>query len=114
MVTIDKEYYYLDLDSIFEYLNKKNENEKNIETEDIYDAKSNLIQTNIITRDDSDKNKNIKYDIIKTMLEFLYNTGVESDNGNIKYIQEMEDTSMGSKLIFNTLITQGFIKNKLG
>lgn len=113
MVTIDKEYYYLDLECIHDFV-FKGVNKGNVdETEEIMDGNNNLIQTTVIRNKSDAESRNIRYDMIKTMLEFMYNTGVESENGNIKYIQDMEDTSMGSKLIFNTLLNLEIIKNKL-
>jgi len=47
------------------------------------------------------------------MLEALYNGGIETDEGNMKYLQEMDDMSIGLKLVFNSLIEKELIKNKL-
>ena len=61
----------------------------------------------------TDKYTQVRYDLIKNMLEMAYNSGIQSTDGDITYIQNMDENSIGAKLIFNTLIVNGFVKDKL-
>lgn len=113
MVLIDKEYYYIDIEAINQYIFDKPDNSENEEEEIITGPKNNIIQKTKIKRANDEKYVNVRYDIVKTMLDFMYNSGIESDEGSIKYIQDIDETSIGTKLIFNTLLVNEFIKNKL-
>lgn len=112
MVEIDKQYYYIDIDSINKYIFEEQQDGKKYE-EVTYGPKDTVLQRILSDKPTDDKYANIRYDILKSMLDVLYNSGVESEDGNIKYLQDIEDVSIGSKLIFNTLLVKGFIKNKL-
>ena len=113
MVLIDKEYYYIDLDAIDEFVFKKHADSVSNDEEIITGPKETIIQKTSIKRNNEEKFHNVRYDMVKTMLDMTYNSGIESEEGNIKYVQDIEETSLGSKLIFNTLLVYGFVKNKL-
>lgn len=113
MVLIDKEYYYLDLDAIDDFVFKKHDITTISDEEIVSGSNENVIEKRTMNRNVEDKYSYVRYDMVKTMLGATYNSGVESEEGNIKYLQDIDDTSIGSKLIFNTLLVYGFIKNKL-
>lgn len=114
MVQIDNEYFYIDLEAINTFVFKKNETTKKDDEEIITGSDGSLIQKTVISRNnDEDKYVHVRFDMVKTMLDVMYSTGIESDEGNIKYTQNIDDISLGSKLAFNTLLINGFVKNKL-
>jgi hypothetical protein len=113
MVLIDKEYYYLDLDEIENFVFKKHDITTISDEEIVSGGNENTIEKRIINRNIEDKYSQVRYDMVKTMLDVTYNSGIESEEGNVKYLQDIDDTSIGSKLIFNTLLVYGFIKKKL-
>lgn len=112
MVELDGKYYYLDLDEVVKFLTEKPDKQY-IETQEYYDENGKLTNRTVFTKDINDTMINIKYDVLKSMLEALYNGGIETDEGNMKYLQEMDDMSIGLKLVFNSLIEKELIKNKL-
>lgn len=113
MTPIDKQLYYIDIEAIEQYIFKKHEGEEPVECETVYGPKGTMISTTTLAKGNDERYTQIRYDMIKTMLDATYNSGVESEEGNISYVQEMENNSIGAKLIFNTLLVNGFIKNKL-
>lgn len=114
MLSIDKQYYYIDLESIDEFIFGKKDGNNTPDEEIISGAKGNIIQKTTIKRNNNDeKYINVRYDIVKSMLDVVYNSGIESEEGSIKYIQDTDEMSIGSKLVFNTLLVNEFIKNKL-
>lgn len=113
MVNIDGQLYYLDINAITEFVFKKSDEEQSVEQQLLYGNKNTLVQQTDIIKHNDDKYTQIRYDLIKNMLDVVYNSGVESEEGGITYIQSMDDNSIGSKLIFNTLLINGFVKNKL-
>lgn len=114
MFLIDKEYYYLDLEAIRNSVFKGGDDKfvNVIERETIRDTNDNVLQTTEISKVNNEV-YHMRYDMIKAMLDHLYSSGVESEDGNVKYIQDLDSSSLGTKLIFNTLIENGFLKNKL-
>lgn len=116
MIKIDNRYYYLDLEAIEAYVLKKDEKQDtNVEeTHSLLDPNGKLLEKTIISRNSfDDKPMQIRYDIVKNMLDATYASGIESEDGNVSYITEMEKNSMGANLIFNTLLINGFVKDKL-
>lgn len=113
MIAIDKEYYYIDINNIDNFIFNNMNNSRKEEEEEITDGEGKLIQKTKINKTDEEKYINVRYDIIKTMLDVMYNSGIESDEGRIKYLQDVEELSIGTKLVFNTLLENNFIKNKL-
>ena len=81
MVTIgtDKEYYYIDIDAINEYMFKKIECDTD-ERELIMDGNKTVIQETTLKRNNgNEKYINAKSDMIKTMLDVMYSAGIESN-----------------------------------
>ncbi len=113
MVLIDKEYYFLDIEAIENFIFKKDDSADTYDEEIVIDGEGKAIQKTQFKKDGSDKLINLRYDIIKAMMDNLYVSGVESEDGNIKYQQDIEETSIGLKLVFNTMLVNGFIKDKL-
>ena len=112
MLSIDEKYYYLDLNEILDYVFTKETNEGFAEEEIVTDGKD-VVQTTATRRNINDSRTNIRYDLVKTMLDSVYNGNFETEESNVKYIQDLDSTSIGNKLIFNTFIEYGFVKNKL-
>lgn len=115
MIQIDGQFYYIDLKEIEKFV--FGEPAQGVSTEETKITKAIgegelLIEKTTNTIDYNEKTIQIRYDLIKAMLDSTYNSGVESQNGDIAYIQDMETNSIGSKLIFNTLLVNEFIKNK--
>ena len=115
MVDIDKQYYYLDLEEITKYIFSENDEDssKPNEEEQIINAKDVLVQKTVYIKNNNEKYYTVKYDMVKSMLDVIYTTGAITEEGNLKYVKEIDETSIGSKLIFNTMLVNGFIKNKL-
>ncbi len=118
MVTIDNRYYYIDIEAIYEFIFKKQvegESETEIPISEVtYDGDGRPVQTIQTFKGDSDKiHSDIRYDMVKTMLEFIYSSGIERGVDNDKYNQDIDSSNIGTKLIYNTLIKQGFLKNNL-
>lgn len=116
MIKIDNRLYYLDLNAIEEYVFKKDDAHSKpiVEEETIFDPDNHLVQKTVLKRDNhDDKFTQIRYDIVKSMLDTTYNSGVESEEGNITYISNMDENGIGAKLVFNTLLVNGFVKDKL-
>lgn len=113
MVRIDNEYFYIDLEAIDEFVFRKRDTDTKDAEEVITGPDGSPIQKTVISRNDDEKYTHVRFDMVKTMLDVMYNSGIESEEGNIKYIQNIDEISMGSKLVFNTLLINGFVKNKL-
>lgn len=113
MVQLDGEYPYIDMEAVFDFIFAKSSENPVKDIESIVDNKKNVVQETTIIRNSEDKYANIRYDLIKEMLINVYNCGVESEEGSIKYVQNLDEISIGSKLAYNTLTEAGLIKNKL-
>jgi hypothetical protein len=113
MIDIDKQYLYIDIEAITNYIFAEDKQHIVTEEEQIINSKDALVQKTLFSKNNNEKYSNIKYDIVKSMLDVIYNSGVITEEGNIKYVKEIEDTSIGTKLILNTMLVNEFIKNKL-
>lgn len=113
MINVDGQLYYIDINTITDFIFKRSGDEFSHEQQLLYGSKRNLVQETETIRHNDDKYSQIRYDLVKNMLDVLYNSGVESEEGGISYIQNMDDNSIGSKLVFNTLLINEFVKNKL-
>ena len=113
MIAVDGDYSYIDMEAIFDFIFEKSNENPIKDVESIMDDKKKLIQQTTIERNSEDKYANIRYDLVKEMLLNVYNSGIESEEGNIKYVQNLDEISIGSKLAYNSLSQAGFIKNKL-
>lgn len=112
MIQIDEQFYYIDLNEIEKYVFKEVTPTYSIEETKVTGEDGIPIQVSTISADNYDKTIQMRYDMIKSMLDTLYNSGIESQEGSIAYTNTMESNSMGAKLIFNTLLVSNFIKNK--
>lgn len=114
MIKIDGITYYLDTNEIINFITKNNKTDnkvKIITKEEIFsDVKSDAIQTTITSTDDWDDSvQTIRYDLIKTMLDTLFNSGVESKDGDVFYTDNVDDLSLGVKIILNTLSQESIL-----
>lgn len=134
MIKIDDGYYYLDMDAINNWIFhnasdtgnvtsqtimtsgdvEENEGEGNdVDGEDEEVTQNDIAQLTIEESSPGDKYASIRNDIIKEMLLTMYNAGVETSEGNLTYIQNLDALNIGSKIIFNTFLQNGILKNKL-
>jgi hypothetical protein len=131
MIKIDDGYYYLDMDAINNWIFHNASDTGNVTSqtimtsgevdekegegnEDDEDATQNdIAQLTIEENSPGDKYASIRNDIIKEMLLTMYNAGVETSEGNLTYIQNLDALNIGSKIIFNTFLQNGILKNKL-
>lgn len=119
MIKIDETYYYLDIDEIVKFVfgeNIKKDNKMEfITTEEIFGDTQNgeeVTPTSIKLTTSEDNIENyttVKYDLVKLMLDNLYNTGIEMDDASTRYIQKLDELSIGNKIIVNTLIQKKFL-----
>lgn len=112
MIQIDGQFYYIDINEIEKFIFKSPEPGFSTEESKIVGEEDQLIQLTTNKIDNYDKGIQMRYDLIKSMLDTTYNSGIESQDGNISYVQDMDSNSIGAKLIFNTLLVNEFIKNK--
>lgn len=112
MVLVDGDYLYLDIDEIDKFV-FENKNSREKETEVIRDSNGIVIQTTEVERNNKDGFINVRYDMVKEMLGILFTTGAVSEDGDLRYVQDIESLNIGSKIIFNTLQHNKFLKNKL-
>lgn len=126
MIKIDESYYYLDIDEIIKFVfgeNIKKDNKMEfVSTEEIFadtnDTKKNgdITPTSIrltTTEDNIENYTTVKYDMVKLMLDALYNSGIEMEDGSTSYLQKLDELSIGNKIIVNTLIQKEFLKDIL-
>lgn len=119
MIKVDENYYYLNIDEIVKFIfgeNIKKDNKMEfVSTEEIFsDTKQGkeVIPTSIrltTTEDNIENYTTVKYDLIKIMLDSLYNTGVEMVDGDTRCIRKLDELSIGNKIIINTLIQKEFL-----
>ncbi len=125
MIKIDENYYYLDIDEIVKFVfgeNIKKDNKMEfVSTEEIF-ADTEVKEGNDVTptsirltttEDNIENYTTVKYDMIKLMLDTLYNSGIEMEDGSTSYLQKLDDLSIGNKIIINTLMQKEFLKDFL-
>lgn len=125
MIKIDENYYYLDIDEIVKFVfgeNIKKDNKMEfVSTEEIFadtEAKEgeDVTATSIrltTTEDNIENYTTVKYDMVKLMLDTLYNSGIEMEDGSTRYLQKLDELSIGNKIIVNTLMQKEFLKDIL-
>ena len=127
MIQIDENYYYLDLDAINDwiFINEKDTGSTDKQTvlsggEENIDEDGNIelsgddtVQVTIQETSPGDKYASVRNDIIKEMLLTLYNAGVESEEGTLHYAQKLSELSLGSKIVINSFLEKGILKDKL-
>lgn len=110
--------YYIDIDKIGKVIapkksDDKNDNTTTIDTVTTTDANGEL-STTTTTQTVSNNTKdieNIKYDVIKTMIEVLVDNDDELDD-TLGTERALSSTSLGYKLAFNTLYNCGILTEK--
>lgn len=112
MFKIGTKNYYLDLDRINDWILNNPLDNKSIETNTSYDHKGDMVNIVKTEFENSSQQAAMRENLITDMLQTLYNSGAESDAESIKYIQQLENLSIGHKIIFNTFIENEFIINK--
>ena len=107
--------FYLDLkafDSLISLTEKGGETVDK-ETKETYNSDGKLIKTEKYTRT-TQQGKEIdaaKYDVIKTFIEFIIDSTEEIDD-SLGAERGLSKTSLAYKIVFNTLINEGIIKEK--
>lgn len=95
-------------------LKKNNDDTTIIETEtttDIEDGLTTTTKTKQIVTNNTKDVDNIKYDVIKTMIEVLVDNDDELDD-TLGTQRALSSTSLGYKLAFNTLYNCGILTEK--
>jgi hypothetical protein len=111
--------YYIDINEIGKTISQKNVNSKNddttiIETETIttdIEGKTSITTTKQKVNNNTKDIENIKYDVIKTMIEVLVDNDDELDF-TLGTERALSSTSLGYKLAFNTLYNCGILIEK--
>lgn len=93
-----------DLNALMEFINSSNNNDNNSEIFESYeineDGALELISKNITeNKSKNDADVTIRYDIIRGMMEAIYN------------ITNQDTITLGETLAFNTFVSHGFIKD---
>lgn len=109
--------YYIDIKAFDKVITLQDVNKSKIisetETKTLYDGANSLISTEVITRN-VPQNKEIdaaKYDLLKTFIEYIIDYSDETDD-TLGSDRALSQTSLGYKIVFNTLLQQGIIKEK--
>jgi len=117
MINFGDSIYYLDLkafEKAITLVDTKTENSStDVETKQIYDGQNTLITTEVFTRKPS-KGKEIdatKYDLFRTFIEYIIDSE-EVDDDSLGQERALKQTSLGYKIVFNTLYKEGIIKEK--
>lgn len=108
--------YYIDMKALENAIIAKNTNgETTQETErkTFYDANNVPISYEIYTRT-TPKHKEIdvtKYDLLKTFIEYVIDYEDDGDD-TLGSARAFDQTPLGYKIVFNTLLKEGIIKEK--
>ena len=106
--------YYVDIDTFDAVVALKN-SEKiiTVHERETFDKDKNLIERRVFTTtNDRDREVNTaRYEILRTMLEVVVDTGEEFDD-SLGIDRALESASLGFKLAFNTLLNYGILKEK--
>jgi len=117
MLEIDGVYYAIDLDAIMKWVSDTPVYEKNINTittmtysmmenedgEEVVEKEVNENKSSM-----NDVMNNVRYDLIKTLLNILFVTFTNELNQLITF--NLKDLSFGQKLAFNSLLAKKIIK----
>lgn len=105
--------YYVDIDAFDEVVALKNASDKIVTTHirRTFDNENNLVETReFTTSNDREREVNTaRYEILRTMLEVVVDTGDDFDD-SLGVDRALESTTLGFKLAFNTLLNYGIIK----
>ena len=107
--------YYIDIDAFDDVVALKNNSEKIVTTHlrKTYNQFNEIIETReFITSTDRDRELNTaRYEILRTMLEVIVDTGDDFDD-SLGIDRALESSTLGFKLAFNTLLQYGILKQK--
>jgi len=111
-------YYYFDLNKINDWIFNNQSDINFIETKEYTYTKENGGIGTEISHNENNTSKqmysNTRFELLTDMLNSLFTLTSESDNNGVKFIQNTEDLGIGNKIIFNTLIENEFVVDKLG
>jgi hypothetical protein len=116
MIEFGNSVFYIDLKALDRAItiNKGNNNVViDKETKNIFDGQGNLISTETFERI-GQQNKEIdatKYDMLKTFIDFIMDD-VDVSDDTLGSDRALEQANFSYKLIFNTLLNEGIIKEK--
>ena len=109
--------YYLDLKALDKAitLSDGSKNKPNVEKEikQTLNDNNEIIMTEIFEKTSSNSKEidGAKYDMLKTFIEYLIDYRDESDD-TLGVDRALNDTPLGYKIVFNTLLHEGIIKEK--
>lgn len=113
MIDIDGIIYKIDIDVLMAWVSETPSSEKNINT--ITTLNYPLTEEDIIEKEVSeskttlnDTMNNIRYDLIRNLINTLFETNTNSINDNVTY--SLKDLTFGQKIAFNTLFAKNIIK----
>lgn len=113
MIDIDGVIYKIDIDVLMAWVSETPSSEKNIST--ITTLNYPLTDEDIIEKEVSeskatlnDTMNNIRYDLIRNLLNTLFATYTNSVNDVVTY--SLKDLTFGQKIAFNTLFAKNIIK----
>jgi len=110
-------YYYLDLNKINDWIFNNTSDIKNIEK-----------RTNKFTKEDGTEGEETviienntpkeiyssrRFELISDMFDALVVSNADSDSDGVKYIQDIDELGITSKIILNTFMENGFLVDKL-
>lgn len=116
MIEFGDSAFYIDLkafDKAITINNQKNDVIIDSETKKIFDGEENLLTIETFERR-AQQNKEIdatKYDMLKTFIEFIMDDTEISEDA-LGAERELQKANFSYKLIFNTLLHEGIIKEK--
>lgn len=109
--------YYIDLKAFDKAITisdgTKNKGSVDREVKQTLNDKDEIVMTEVYEKSTSN-NKEIdatKYDILKTFIEYIIDYRDESDD-TLGVDRALSQTSLGYKIVFNTLMIEGIIKEK--
>jgi len=110
-------YYYLDLNKINDWIFNNTSDIKNIERrtnnfikEDGTEGKETVVIENNIPKEIYSSRR---FELISDMFDALVVSNVDSDSDGVKYIQDIDELGITSKIILNTFMENGFLVDKL-
>lgn len=111
--------YYIDMDKFMEFVTTYNVKNSDTSISQVYSVNENDDngELSIISKDVSETKTNynetlynIRYDFARQLLNTITNI-IPDENGIAKNVDNLEDMNFAQQLCFNSLISQGIIKN---
>jgi len=111
MIKIGNGFYFIDLQKLNDFIFINESDKSDVEIETITDFRN---EKSTVEKKYGPKVQysGVRYELIKEMLLSVYGAGIESEGGDIKSIQVLDDICIGAKLAFNTLLENGIITDK--